>query len=85
MSSLLRLCIIVVSLVPALAHSAALENPGHNSFYSGVGVISGWKCEADGITVSFDGQPWIPVLYGTQRPDTFDICGGYEQRVCGDL
>ncbi len=75
MSSLFRLCIIVASLVPALAHSAALENPGHNQFYSGVGVISGWKCEADGIAVSLDGQPWIPVLYGTQRPDTYEVCG----------
>ena len=32
---------------------------------SGIGVISGWKCEAEGdITVSFDGEPRFPCYTG---------------------
>ena len=70
-----RLSLVSILWTPALVQAAVLENPGHNEFYSGVGVISGWKCEANRITVSFDGQPRIPVLYGTQRPDTDGPCG----------
>ena len=48
----------VLLLVLAAAPSAAalLENPGHGRLYSGIGVISGWKCEAEGdLTVRFNG------------------------------
>ena len=75
MVQLLRACICFVLLWPSLAYAAVLESPSGGDFYSGIGVISGWKCEAGGIAVSFDGQPWIPVLYGTQRPDTYSVCG----------
>ena len=34
--------------VPSLAHATTLENPGNGLPYSGVGVISGWKCETSG-------------------------------------
>jgi hypothetical protein len=38
---------------------------------SGIGVISGWKCEAVGdITVSFDDGDPIPLVYGSARGDT---------------
>ena len=79
MSSLLRIGIVFVLLAPSLAHAAALGNPGSGLFYSGVGVISGWKCAANGpLTVRFftaDGDPhpdWmdsIPLVYGTERTD----------------
>ena len=50
-----------------------LENPSGGLFYSGIGVISGWKCEANGeLTVRFnDGEP-IPLVYGSERPDVLD-------------
>ena len=53
MSSLLRLCMTLCVLTscivaPALADAAVLENPSGGNFYSGVGVGSGWKCDADG-------------------------------------
>lgn len=31
-----------------------LENPGPDLFQSGIGVISGWVCEAERIEVTFD-------------------------------
>ena len=71
MSVLLPLSFSLVLLVPTLVHAATLGNPGHGSFYSGIGVISGWKCEAEGdLTIVFnnDGQH-IPLLYGAERTD----------------
>ena len=70
---LLHLCLGIMVSAPSLAHAAALENPSGGLFYSGIGVISGWKCEANGeLTVRFnDGEP-IPLVYGSERPDVLD-------------
>ena len=89
MSFLLRLCLGLVVLVPSLAHAATLENPGNNLSYSGVGVISGWKCEANDLTVSLLDENMMPALdenmmpvedsiflaYPNERPDTEGACG----------
>ena len=57
------------------AHTAILEIPGNGETLSGIGVISGWKCEAAGdITVRLnDGDP-IPATYGLPRADTSTTC-----------
>ena len=53
-----------------VAHAATLGIPGQNTTLSGIGVISGWKCHANGeLTVRFNGGASIPLLYGAQRPD----------------
>ena len=73
MSVLLRLCFSLMLLAPALVHAATLENPGNGSFYSGIGVISGWKCTANGpLTVRFNGGDAIPLAYGNARADVRD-------------
>ena len=57
---LLRLCLGFLLLAPSLASAATLGVPGEGTTLSGVGVISGWKCEATGdLTVRFfaDGSP----------------------------
>ena len=70
MSVLLRLCFSLVILAPALVHAATLENPRNGSFYSGIGVISGWKCTATGqLTVRFNDGDSIPLAYGNVRAD----------------
>ena len=55
------------------------ENPKLGSFQSGVGVISGWVCEADQVVIEFErpgGTVWRePASYGTSRPDTAGECG----------
>ena len=51
-----------------------LENPRPASFQSGIGVISGWVCEADEVVIEIDGQP-ITAAAGTERADTLDRCG----------
>ena len=69
---LLPLCLGLVVLAPSLAHAATLENPSGGLFYSGIGVISGWKCEAGELTVRFNGGEPIPLVYGSERPDVLD-------------
>lgn len=72
---LLRLCGLII-LAPALVHAAVLEIPGNGAKLSGIGVISGWRCEASGpITVRFNGGDPIPLPYGRERSDTAGVCG----------
>ena len=69
----LLLCSI---MVPALTQAAMLENPADNVLYSGINVISGWKCDTKGaLTVRFNGGKPIPLVYGSQRDDTRPVCG----------
>ena len=51
-----------------------LENPGPNSFQSGIGVLSGWACEGTEVIIELNGQPQ-PAAYGTERLDTLEMCG----------
>ena len=51
-----------------------LENPGPASFQSGVGVLSGWVCEADMVEIALNGVPQ-EAAYGTERLDTQGVCG----------
>ena len=52
-----------------------LENPAPGSFQSGIGLISGWACAAQTITLRFDGGPPQEAAYGTPRGDTRRTCG----------
>ena len=53
----------------------ALENPQPASSHSGIGIISGWACEAQNITIQIDETSPLRVAHGTTRADTFPICG----------
>jgi hypothetical protein len=62
---------------PQLAQAQAqafLENPQPNSFLSGLGVISGWVCDAQRIDIELDGVR-SQAAYGTSRADTRSACG----------
>ena len=52
-----------------------LENPGANSFQSGIGVISGWVCAADAVEIAIGDLALQGAGYGTERLDTEDVCG----------
>ena len=52
-----------------------LEIPVPGSFQSGLGVISGWVCEAQRIEITFDDGPPQEAAYGTSRGDTAQACG----------
>ncbi len=55
-----------------VAHAATLGIPSPQSTLSGIGVISGWKCDAGELTVRFDGGEPIPLLYGAERKDVLE-------------
>jgi hypothetical protein len=58
----------------ALGH---LENPPDPpNTVSGVGLVSGWHCNATRIEIEFDGTARLPAAYGTDRPDTAIVCNG---------
>ena len=52
-----------------------LENPVAGSLQSGIGVISGWACEANQIDIEINGNITLQAAYGTARDDTADACG----------
>ncbi len=65
-----------------IPETARLENPQPGSYQSGIGVISGWKCdcEAGVIAVQFEHGTTgtihtVTAGYGTSRPDTDAQCG----------
>ena len=75
---ILHLSAIIISLVSwvSVAFAASsLENPAPGALKSGVGVVSGWVCEADKLEVSFDGGARKFVPYGSERVDTAGVCG----------
>ena len=56
-----------------------LENPGPGSFQSGLGVLSGWVCDAGEIQIEIetergDSERQV-AAYGTERLDTAGVCG----------
>ena len=53
----------------------SLENPRPNSYQSGIGLISGWVCEADAVEIVFNAGPPQAAGYGTARADTVLACG----------
>ena len=61
---------LVVTFVPGY-----LENPGPDSFQSGIGVLSGWVCEAETVELVIDDTEHHVAAYGTDRADTQGDCG----------
>ena len=68
------LLLSVVSVRPVWAQ-ATLENPQPNSSQSGIGVISGWACDANRIEIIFNETDIWQAGYGTRRTDTQGVCG----------
>ena len=60
---------------PAGGPPGSLENPGPASFQSGIGLVSGWVCNADVVELEINGGPRVVAAYGTTRADTAPVCG----------
>jgi len=54
--------------------TAKLENPAGGSTQSGIGVVSGWACQAGKVELVIDGTIRLPADYGSGREDTRPIC-----------
>lgn len=59
----------------APSQATVLESPLPGAMLSGLGFISGWKCDAGHLTVRFNNGPALPLLYGNERGDTRGVCG----------
>ncbi len=70
------LCASLLAVASAHTHAAMLESPPRGRTVSGLGFISGWKCNASDITLRINGGEPIPVLYGNDRLDTHVSRGG---------
>ena len=55
--------------------AALIELPASGGTASGIGLVSGWKCEAGRLTVRFNGGNPLEMPYGSPRGDTLDVCG----------
>ena len=63
---------------PEDAPVGALENPGPASFQSGLGLLSGWVCEANVVELEISGLDRtyrLEAAYSTDRADTAPVCG----------
>lgn len=52
-----------------------LGNPADGGYESGIGLVSGFHCDAETIEVQFDDGMLMEAAYGTSRLDTEGICG----------
>lgn len=69
------LLVSVLTVFSQPAWAVSLENPAPGSIKSGVGIVSGWICDADILEVSFNrGEPLF-MPYGSERVDTESVCG----------
>ena len=70
---------------PTGGPTGTLENPGPGSRQSGIGLLSGWVCEADMVELEITGIDRtyrLAAAYGTDRADTAATAAGAE--LCGD-
>src|SRR5438105_4739057 len=72
-----RLFAFVAGWTFTLAHAVTgtLENPAPPAA-SGIGLISGWVCQASTVQAVIDGGAPITIPYGGPRADTASVCGG---------
>lgn len=71
----LRLLLGLALLLPLTVTAAELESPEPDSVQGGVGLIRGWVCEAQRITIRIDDGQEKEAGYGTGRGDTRAACG----------
>ena len=67
---------LALGAAAAPAGAAVLESPARAATLSGLGFISGWKCEAERITVVIDENgEHLSVAMHQPRADTRPVCG----------
>ncbi len=71
--------LVIASLLvsTAVSKAAVLESPARGAVLSGIGFISGWKCDASNITVVIDENgEHLSVAMHQERGDLRLVCGG---------
>ena len=65
----------LIAMAP-LTWAAVLGSPNKGVNLSGIGFISGWKCDASDITITINGGEHQSVAMHQERLDLFEVCGG---------
>lgn len=60
---------------PLISWAAILESPNEGVNLSGIGFISGWKCNATNITVTINDGEHLSVAMHQERGDLIGTCG----------
>src|SRR5437868_4976071 len=77
--------LVVLAAAPTAQAAGNFENPPDPpTTASGIGLVSGWYCNATTIEIEIDGVRQ-PAAYGTDRPDTVNVCGGKRSNGFGLL
>lgn len=74
LASLVAIAGLQVSAAQA-QQGGALENPSPGSTQSGIGMFSGWNCDAENIQIELADEAPLTAAYGTSRGDTAGKCG----------
>lgn len=69
------LCALFLFWPTLLYAQSALEAPLDGQTCTGIGLVRGWACAAQNVTVTVDGGPPIPAATGGPRGDTRARCG----------
>ena len=77
-AAIFGLAIASLLAAPASARAAVLESPAAEAILSGIGFISGWKCDAGNITVTIDEGDHLPVAMRQDRADLLI------EKTCGE-
>jgi hypothetical protein len=75
MKALLAIVLLAASTVIQAGVSGSLDNPVDDSTQSGIGIMTGWVCNANEVTVVIDNGPHEPTAYGNSRKDAAKVCG----------
>ena len=77
MTAIFNLALAGLLLGAAVTQAAVLESPARGATLSGLGFISGWKCDASNITVVIDENgEHLSVAMHQERGDLRRVCGG---------
>ncbi|MBB1073121.1 DUF1566 domain-containing protein [Rhodoferax sp. 4810] len=57
-----------------LTNQYQLDSPVNGSYESGIGVVHGWVCNANQVTVKVDNEEAFQIAYGAERLDSQTVC-----------
>lgn len=66
---------VATGLLACQIANAGLESPANGETKSGIGLIRGWVCDANEISISINNKQPVTIAYKNPRGDTSGACG----------
>lgn len=67
--------LLLYSMLFSFSVLAGLESPSNGSTKSGIGLIRGWVCDAENVSIKINNREPVNAVYGNPRRDTLEVCG----------